>query len=91
MRTMLTREDIHKVLTTNIQDWKKHADTTAAKELNEALTLDDLCVVCSAAFYDDLNDLGMEMTDILDRHFLNTDLDIYARDAFILIHNIYNN
>ena len=91
MRTLLNRDEVHQVLTTNIQDWKKHADILEVQDLNERLTFDDLCVIRSSAFYDDLNDFEMEMIDILDRHFIDIDLQVFARETFFLIHNIYNN
>lgn len=91
MRTMLSRDEIHVVLTTNIQEWKKYVDVAAVQDLNDELTFDDLSVVRSCAFYDDLHDLTLEIEEILDKHFMDTALSIYEREAFISIHNIYNN
>ncbi|EBU7866026.1 hypothetical protein SEPL_411 [Salmonella phage SE_PL] len=89
MRTPMTREEIHTVLTTNIQDWKKYADINEAQDLNNELDGEDLDVICSPEFYDDIHS-DDDVWNVLEKHFLDTDLSIYSRDTFILIHNIYN-
>lgn len=89
MRIKLTRDEIHQVLTTNIQDWKRYADICEAQDLNEELSVDDIITICSSPFYDDINDED-DLFNVLEKHFLDTDLCVYSSDTFILIHNIYN-
>ncbi len=89
MRIKLTRDEIHQVLTTNMQDWKKYADICEAQDLNAELTPDDLITICSSQFFDDLNDED-DLFNVLEKYFIDTDLCVYTHDTFILIHNIYN-
>lgn len=90
MRTLLTRDEVHQVLTTNLQDWKENADIVEAQALNAELTPDDVSVICSPQFFDDIN-YENDLFNVLEKHFMDTDLCVYSRDTFILIHNIYNN
>lgn len=90
MRILLTRDEIHQVLTTNMQDWKKYADIEEVQDLNDDLTPDDLIIICSSQFFDDINDTDQDVESVLDKHYIMTDLCAYSREAFILIHNIYN-
>lgn len=90
MRILLTRDEIHQALTTNMQDWKKYADICEAQDLNDELSPDDLITICSSQFYDDLNEED-DLFNVLDKHFIDTDLCVYSTDTFMLIHNIYNN
>lgn len=90
MHKLLSREEIHQILTTNMQDWKKYADIEEVQNLNDELSPDDLITICSSHFFDDVNDKCQEMYEILDGHFMNTELSEYHRSTFILIHNIYN-
>lgn len=89
MRTKLTRDEVHQVLTTNIEEWKKYADINEVQDLNEELTLGDISTIVSSEFYDDMHDLENEWSNVLDKHFLS-DLDVYQRETFMLVHNIYN-
>lgn len=92
MRIKLTRDEIHQVLTTNMQDWKKYADICEAQDLNEELSVDDIITICSSQFYDALNDCNgsFELALVLDNNFIDNSLSVYTQDTFILIHNIYN-
>ena len=90
MRILLTRDEIHQALTTNMQDWKQYADIVEAQDLNAELTPDELITICSSQFFDDINDTEQDVIDVLDTHFIDVELHIYARETFILIHNIYN-
>lgn len=89
MRIKLTSDEIHSVLTTNMQDWKKYADIEEAQYLNSELTPDDLITISSSQFFDDITDYEMEVGEVLDKHFISTSLNV-SRETFILIHNIYN-
>lgn len=90
MRTKMNAEEIEMILTTNLEEWKKGADIKAAQNLNEELTEDDISTICSPSFYDDIHDEGLDVIDVLDDHFMDTDLHVYGRAAFILMHDIYN-
>ena len=89
MITLLTREEIEVVLTTNMQDWKRHADVCEVQDLNEELTEDDISTIITPEFYNDIHSMD-DTWNVLEKHFIDTELDIYSRDTFILIHNIYN-
>lgn len=89
MRIKLTRDEIHQVLTTNMQDWKKYADICEAQDLNEELSTDDIITICSSQFFDDINSED-DLFNVLEKYFMDTDLCVYSADTFILIHNIYN-
>ena len=89
MRIKLTSDEIHSVLTTNMQYWKKYADIEEAQYLNSELTPDDLITISSSQFFDDITDYEMEVGEVLDKHFISTSLNV-SRETFILIHNIYN-
>jgi len=90
MTKLLSRDEILVVLTTNLQEWKRHADVSDAQDLNDELTEDDISTIISPEFYDDIHSMD-DTWNVLEKHFLDTELDIYTRDTFILIHNIYNN
>lgn len=90
MRIKLTSDEIHSVLTTNMQDWKKYADIEEVQELNSELSTDAVMTICSSQFFDDINDQEQDVCDVLDKHFLDYDVFPYSRQAYILIHNIYN-
>ena len=88
---LLTSSEIHAVLTTNIQDWKKNADIENVQDLNSSLKdTDVLYILVSPDFYDDINDTEQDLETVLDKHFLTYNPD-FKRESYILIHNIYNN
>ncbi|QOE32209.1 hypothetical protein CPT_Muenster_037 [Klebsiella phage Muenster] len=90
MRIKLTNDEIHSVLTTNMQDWKKYADIEEVQELNDDLSVDEIITICSSQFFDDINDEEQDVFDIMEKHFIAYDVFPYTRQAYILIHNIYN-
>lgn len=69
---------------------EKGADVKQAQSLNDKLTEDYISTICNPAFYDDIHDEALEVVDVLDDHFIDTDLHVYGRAAFILMHDIYN-
>lgn len=88
---LLTSSEIHTILTTNIQDWKKYADIENVQDLNSSLKdTDVLYILVSPDFYDDINDTEQELEAVLDKHFLPYNPD-FKRESYILIHDIYNN
>lgn len=89
MYVKLTRDEIHQTLTTNMQEWKINADIEDVQDLNDELTHDDISVICSSDFYDDLYDTS-DQWNTLEKYFLDTELNYYSRESFILIHNVYN-
>lgn len=91
MRILLTANEIEQVLTTNLEDWKREADIQAVQRLNDELTLDDLSKIVDPQFYEDIHDTALSVEDVLDKHFIDTDLQVYGRKNFITIHDIYNN
>lgn len=90
MRLKLTRDEIHSVLTTNMQDWKKYADICEVQDLNDDLKVDEIITICSSQFFDDINDEEQKVCDIMEKHFIWYVDFLYTRQAYILIHNIYN-
>ncbi|UYL04638.1 hypothetical protein EBOKLHFM_00018 [Klebsiella phage KP13-26] len=87
---LLTSSEIHTILTTNIQDWKKYADIENVQDLNSSLKdTDVLYILVSPDFYDDINDVEQELESVLDKHFLPFNRD-FKRESYILMHNIYN-
>ncbi|QYC52646.1 hypothetical protein [Salmonella phage SSBI34] len=90
MKSKLSREEISQVLSFNMQDWKENADICEAQDLNEELTVDEIGIVCSPDFYDELHEKD-DLFNVLENNFMDTDLCVYSVDTFILIHNIYNN
>ncbi|EON7861386.1 hypothetical protein HI145_RS01895 [Escherichia coli] len=91
MRILLTANEIEQVLTTNLEDWKREADIQAVQRLNDELTPDDLSKIVDPQFYEDIHDTALSVEDVLDKHFIDTDLQVYGRKNFITIHDIYNN
>lgn len=88
---LLTSSEIHTILTTNIQDWKKYADIENVQDLNSSLKdTDVLYILVSPDFYDDINDTEQKLEAVLDKHFLPYNPD-FKRESYILIHDIYNN
>ncbi|HHJ1043814.1 TPA: hypothetical protein ACQFIS_003716 [Escherichia coli] len=90
MRILLTANEIEQVLTTNLEDWKREADIQAVQWLNDKLTPDDLSKIVDPQFYEDIHDTALSVEDVLDKHYINTDLQVYGRKNFITIHDIYN-
>ncbi|EON7636950.1 hypothetical protein ABV23_RS00465 [Escherichia coli] len=90
MRILLTANEIEQVLTTNLQDWKRDADIQAVQWLNDKLTPDDLSKIVDPQFYEDIHDTALSVEDVLDKHYIDTDLQVYGRKNFITIHDIYN-
>lgn len=90
MRSILTSNEIVTILTTNMQDWKLGADIEEVIKLNLELDQDDIVIICSPQFYDDIHDT-IDHWNILEKNFMDTDLSVYSKKAFILIHDIYNN
>ena len=90
MRILLTANEIEQVLTTNLEDWKREADIQAVQWLNDKLTPDDLSKIVDPQFYEDIHDTALSVEDVLDKHFIDTDLQVYGRKNFITIHDIYN-
>lgn len=90
MRQILTSNEIIALLTTNLQAWKVGANIAEVLKLNSELDQDDLITICSADFYDDINHTD-DHWNVLEKHFMDTDLSVYSKAAFILIHDIYNN
>lgn len=91
MRTLLTREEIKSVLTTNLQDWKRNADIENVQQLNDSMKDTDIIyILVSPDFCDDINDLGQDLESVLDKHFLPFDESI-KRESYITLHNVYNN
>lgn len=90
MRTLLTANEIEQVLTTNLEQWKREADIQAVQCLNDKLTPDDLSKVVDPQFYEDIHDTSLSVEDVLDKHYIDTDLHVYGRKNFITIHDIYN-
>lgn len=87
----LSAEEIEQVLTTNLEQWKREADIQSAQWLNEKLTPDDLTKIIDPQFYEDIHDTALSVEDVLDKHYIATDLQVYGRKNFITIHDIYNN
>ena len=90
MRILLTANEIEQVLTTNMEQWKRDADIQAVQWLNDKLTPDDLSKIVDPQFYEDIHDTALSVEDVLDKHFIDTDLQVYGRKNFITIHDIYN-
>lgn len=90
MRQILNSNEITTLLTTNLQEWKVGANIEEVLKLNAELDQDDLITICSAEFYDDINDTN-DHWNVLEKHLMDTDLSVYSKAAFILIHDIYNN
>ncbi|HDS0644944.1 TPA: hypothetical protein ACQFCQ_001177 [Escherichia coli] len=90
MRILLTANEIEQVLTTNLEDWKRDADIQAVQCLNDKLTPDDLSTIVDPQFYEDIHDMDLSVEDVLDKHYIDTDLQVYGRKNFITIHDIYN-
>ncbi|HAO2010407.1 TPA: hypothetical protein KE173_001684 [Escherichia coli] len=91
MRILLTANEIEQVLTTNLEDWKREADIQAVQQLNDELTPDDLSKIVDPQFYEDIHDTALSVEDVLDKHYIDIDLQVYGRKNFITIHDIYNN
>lgn len=91
MRILLTANEIEQVLTTNLENWKREADIQAVQLLNDKLTPDDLSKIVDPQFYEDIHDTALSVEDVLDKHYIDTDLQVYGRKNFITIHDIYNN
>ncbi|OTE92266.1 hypothetical protein B1K96_15495 [Escherichia coli] len=91
MRILLTANEIELVLTTNLEDWKREADIQAVQRLNDELTPDDLSKIVDPQFYEDIHDTALSVEDVLDKHYIDIDLQVYGRKNFITIHDIYNN
>ncbi|HAN3822093.1 TPA: hypothetical protein NV758_001553 [Escherichia coli] len=91
MRILLTANEIEQVLTTNLEDWKREADIQAVQRLNDELTPDDLSKIVDPQFYEDIHDTALSVEDVLDKHYIDIDLQVYGRKNFITIHDIYNN
>ncbi|WPK19116.1 hypothetical protein [Salmonella phage SD-6_S16] len=91
MRILLTANEIEQVLTTNLEDWKREADIQAVQWLNDKLTPDDLSKIVDPQFYEDIHDTALSVEDVLDKHCIDIDLQVYGRKNFITIHDIYNN
>ena len=91
MRILLTANEIEQVLTTNLEDWKREADIQAVQLLNDELTPDDLSKIVDPQFYEDIHDTALSVEDVLDKHYIDIDLQVYGRKNFITIHDIYNN
>ncbi|MDI1143594.1 hypothetical protein NEP96_04360 [Escherichia coli] len=90
MRILLTANEIEQVLTTNLEQWKRDADIQAVQWLNDKLTPDDLSKIVDPQFYEDIHDTALSVEDVLDKHYIDTDLQVYGRKNFITIHDIYN-
>ena len=91
MRKVLSSNEIHAVLTTNMQDWKKSADIENVQDLNSVLKETDILhILVSPEFYDDINDLEQDLESVLGKHFLPYHSHI-KRESYVLIHDIYNN
>ena len=58
--------------------------------VNKLLNYDDISTICIPSFYDEIHATNNHW-DVLESHFMNTDLSVYSKEAFILIHDIYNN
>jgi hypothetical protein len=91
MRILLTANEIEQVLTTNLEQWKRDADIQAVQWLNDKLTPDDLSKIVDPQFYEDIHDTALSVEDVLDKHYIDIDLQVYGRKNFITIHDIYNN
>jgi hypothetical protein len=91
MQNLLTANEIEQVLTTNLEDWKREADIQAVQWLNDKLTPDDLSKIVDPQFYEDIHDTALSVEDVLDKHYIATDLQVYGRKNFITIYDIYNN
>ena len=89
MRNKLSVKELNNILVTNLQDWKKDLDINSVLKLNEELSEDDISIICSPAFYDELHS-NDDLFNVLDNNFLSTDLCVYSPKTFIAIHNIYN-
>ena len=86
---MFTTNQIKTILTTNMEPWKEGLDIQEIQDLNEAIEEDDLDVIVSPVFYDDIHDYNLDIMDIIDDHFIGY-LTNYKRESFIALHNIYN-
>lgn len=89
MRKLLNRKEVATILTTNLQEWKLNVNVEEVQCLNNELTEDDISTICSPEFYDDIYSDEM-LENVLENHFLESGLGVYSREAFILIHDIYN-
>lgn len=57
-------------------------------QLNENMSHDDLSIIVSPEFYDDIHS-DISLGDLLDKYFMSH-LEDHSRESFIALHDFYN-